>query len=336
MPTIYAEELMCLKCREDIVVSRAENGSLGSRSELRCPACEHVYPIVDGVLHFSRNLNEQDASASSFGFAWTAFWRGRFGKDSVFGLKIAGTTAYFLNSLGIEEQHLKGSKILDAGTGSGRVPMSLRDHDCLVCAVDTHDGLGVVNKAIGTASIHVYQADLMELPFKNNLFDYVWSSGVIHHTPDSREAFKALASKVRPGGRLFISVYGKMLHPYRVFRRLLPFSSRLPLMLNYVLASVISVPLYAAFNGVLFCVRLTARRQRPPYTVLGFSIENIDRKSYRAIVLNVFDQLHPVYQREHSAEEVEGWFQSNGFKDIVATNVVGMVEMRGVKAGTVR
>ena len=328
------DELVCPKCRSGIAIRRLTDGSVSSLREIRCPGCRVVYPIIEGVPHFAKQLGEQAANANSFGFAWKGFWRGLFGKDSVFGLKIADTTEYFLKSLGIEAQDLKGATILDAGTGSGRVPMGLRAHDCLVYAVDIHNGLGLVNKAIATSSVRVYQADLMNLPFRDNFFDYVWSSGVIHITPDTEKAFNALTRKVKPGGRLFVSVYGTTLHHYRLFRRLLPFSRHLPPVLNYLLSSVIAVPLYVIFNVGLFCVRLMRGKQSPPYAVLGFSIENIEYKSYPSIVLNLFDQLHPRYQREHSVGEIQRLFESSGFTRIEATNVVGMVEMRGVKERT--
>src|SRR5437762_13452880 len=75
-------------------------------------------------------------------------------------------------------------------------------------------------------------------------------------------------------------------------------------------------------------------KQSTPFAVLGFSIENIEYKSYPSIVLNLFDQLHPRYQREHSVGEIQRLFESSGFTRIEATNVVGMVEMRGVKERT--
>jgi SAM-dependent methyltransferase len=320
-------ELVCPECSAELTI----DGSRGSVRRLECGGCKETYPVVDGVPQFARDLDEQAETARSFGFAWKAFWGGFFDKESVFGLKIAETVAYVLSSLGIREHDLKGARILDAGTGSGRIPMVLKDYGCLVYAVDIHDSLGVVSKAIGHASTRFYQADLLKLPFKDGWFDYVWSSGVIMATPDSARAFRSLASKVRPGGTLFVSVYSTALHHYRLFRRFLPFTPHLPPLANYLLAGLIAVPLYAVFNGILAGVRVARRHTPPPYRVLGFDIEDISHKSYRSIVLNLFDQLHPKFQREHSPEEVRQWFESNDFETIVATNVVGMVEMRGVK-----
>ena len=57
--------------------------------------------------------------------------------------------------------------------------------------------------------------------------------------------------------------------------------------------------------------------------VLGFSIENTTYKTYSSIVLNLFDQLHPEFQSEHSVEEVKGWFELNGLESIVVTESSG-------------
>ena len=47
---------------------------------------------------------------------------------------------------------------------------------------------------------HVVQADVMNLPFPDNHFDFAIADGVLHHTPDTRAAVAAMYSKVKPGG----------------------------------------------------------------------------------------------------------------------------------------
>jgi hypothetical protein len=152
------------------------------------------------------------------------------------------------------------------------------------------------------------------------------------HTPDAEGAFRSLAAKVKPGGRLFVSVYSNDLHHYRLIRRLLPFARYLPPTANYILSALLAIPLFVVFNTVLFLVRLLRGNQQPPYAILGFKIENTDPKSYSSIVLNIYDQLHPRFQTEHSIDEVEGWFVSNGFEEVVATEAGGgMSAARGVR-----
>lgn len=326
-PVQRAEELACPECGTSFT-TRIGNDT----TAISCPSCGRSYPVRNGIPHFAVQLREQAETASSFGFAWKRFWSGSFDRESVFGLRMDETKRYFLDSFGVEESALRGARVLDAGTGSGRIPMCLRDAGCEVYAVDIHESLDVVKQAIGRESVRFYQADLLKLPFPDGFFDYVWSSGVIHHTPDTAQAFASLARKVKPGGRMFISVYGKMRHHYRMMRHLLPFAPKLPVPVTLLLAATLALPLYAGFNGVLLGVRATVARRGPgPYRVLGFEIENVEPKSYRSILLNIFDQLHPKFQHEHSAEEVASWFERNGFRDIVPTNTVGMIEMRGTR-----
>jgi SAM-dependent methyltransferase len=185
----------------------------------------------------------------------------------------------------------------------------------------------------GASSAYFFQADLMNLPFEDGFFDIAWSSGVIHHTPDAPQAFGAIARKVKPGGRFFVSVYGKDRHHYRLFRRLFPFARHLPVSLIYLMSVVLALPLFFAFNGALFMVRTLHRNENPPYRFLGFMIENLNYKSYGSIALNLFDQLHPPYQSTHTVDEVQQWFKSNGFCETVVTESIGMVGIRGIKNG---
>jgi SAM-dependent methyltransferase len=54
------------------------------------------------------------------------------------------------------------------------------------------------------------QADLMDAPFADSTFDIIVADGVLHHTPNTRDAVRALYAKLKPGGRFFFYVYRKM------------------------------------------------------------------------------------------------------------------------------
>ncbi len=54
---------------------------------------------------------------------------------------------------------------------------------------------------------HIVQADIYKLPFKR-AFDYAFSVGVLHHTPDPKKSFVSLASKVKKGGAISAWIYG--------------------------------------------------------------------------------------------------------------------------------
>lgn len=50
-------------------------------------------------------------------------------------------------------------------------------------------------------------ADAEQLPFPNASFDVVYSWGVLHHSPDTPQAFAEVARVLRPGGTAKIMVY---------------------------------------------------------------------------------------------------------------------------------
>src|SRR5690606_1585092 len=61
------------------------------------------------------------------------------------------------------------------------------------------------------SNLNVVQGDVYQLPFQPEQFDFVYCLGVLQHTPDVEGAFMSLPAQVRPGGRLAVHVYPKML-----------------------------------------------------------------------------------------------------------------------------
>src|SRR5205085_5796642 len=51
--------------------------------------------------------------------------------------------------------------------------------------------------------------DAETLPFPDNSFDIVYSNGVIHHTPNTRQVVSEIKRVLRPGGRAIVMVYAE-------------------------------------------------------------------------------------------------------------------------------
>lgn len=80
-----------------------------------------------------------------------------------------------------------------------------------VVSVEIGDGVFAgYEKCKNYSNCHVIKADLMNLPFADNSFDYIHSDGVLHHTPNTKLAMKALYDKVRPGGIFWFYIYKEM------------------------------------------------------------------------------------------------------------------------------
>ena len=58
---------------------------------------------------------------------------------------------------------------------------------------------------------HLVQGDILRPPFKQDVFDTVYSIGVLHHLPNgASEGIQSLVPLVKNKGLFFIWVYGEM------------------------------------------------------------------------------------------------------------------------------
>lgn len=107
---------------------------------------------------------------------------------------------------------LEGKRVLDLGSGSGRIPLLLKDIDCEIIAVDLHHAM-LVEQASHFAAAHpLIQADIRALPLPAASADVVMAGWAIGHFTGwvsdwKAEAARCLAEKQRAaktGGTLII------------------------------------------------------------------------------------------------------------------------------------
>jgi len=73
-----------------------------------------------------------------------------------------------------------------------------------------HGGLNSGDKGLFAAKnladrpATVFQADVFKLPFAPQSFDYIYSMGGLHHTPDCEQALRGQPRLLKPGGRIAI------------------------------------------------------------------------------------------------------------------------------------
>jgi len=98
---------------------------------------------------------------------------------------------------------------LEGGCGKGRhtkLAAEWRAKD--IVGIDLGDAVeSAFELTRGLPNAHIVQCDIFRLPLKK-VFDYAFSVGVLHHTPDPKKAFLSLASKVKQGGHISAWVYG--------------------------------------------------------------------------------------------------------------------------------
>jgi ubiquinone/menaquinone biosynthesis C-methylase UbiE len=103
-----------------------------------------------------------------------------------------------------------GRRILEVGCGLGSDLLEFARGGARVVGTDlTEHAIHLTRERLvlygvpGTAFV----ADAERLPFISNSFDFVYSWGVIHHTPNTPAAASEIVRVCRPGGRVMVMVY---------------------------------------------------------------------------------------------------------------------------------
>jgi 2-polyprenyl-3-methyl-5-hydroxy-6-metoxy-1,4-benzoquinol methylase len=108
-------------------------------------------------------------------------------------------------------RHNVGSKVLDAGCGTGLLSLELLRRGCDVTAVDHEPSMVAVSSRTfargGFPDVAAQRMSLGDLGALGRAsFDTVYCCDVVEHVEDDGHAMRELASLVRPGGRLVITV----------------------------------------------------------------------------------------------------------------------------------
>lgn len=304
--------LVCPACRNALDLRADVREELEVREgALRCVGCARDYPIVSGVPRFVGS----GAYASSFGRQW--HWFRKVQIDSMSGTDesermLAATTGW-------SGEDYRGRLVLDAGVGAGRFAEVVCNKGGVVVGVDLSQAIDAAYENIGNRpNVHLVQADIFAMPFRDGTFDMAYSVGVLHHTPDPAAAFARVAAAVRPGGALAVYLYARYGPSHRFSDMIRVLTTRLPFPVLRAL-SALAVPAY-----YLYRVPVLGK-------VLGVVFPISLHRDWRWRWLDTFDWYSPRYKWKLLYPEVVRWFRANGFGHVELFD--GPIRMRGVKTG---
>lgn len=120
-----------------------------------------------------------------------------------------------------------GLRVLEIGCGCGSEAELFARAGARYTAVDlTKAAVSLTRRRFQLAELEgcFLQGDAESLPFANGSFDFVFSHGVLHHTPDTARTIREIYRVLSPGGRAVIMLYHRNSFNYqvnlRVIRRL--------------------------------------------------------------------------------------------------------------------
>lgn len=375
----WTDILRCPNCSGTLRLDVYKPSTFGICHEglLTCKTCSEWYPITNGIprLFIPGPLRPDDSSfiarwssrerlfphvendpfekdkvqvQSTFGYKWTkqAFW-GMEG-ESARVMEEWLLPRYGWNTHKAYENFMRSKNImLDAGCGLGREALRMaRANPCAkIIGLELSECVDEAArhaKMQGMNNILYIQADLTMPPIKKDSIDFIISEGVLHHTPDTRQAFQALVSVLALGGELAFYVYRKKapLREYaddyiRNLIKNLPPEEAWKLMesltdlgrtlseLNIEVRIPQDVELLGIKSGVYDIQRLIY------YTMFKCYWNN--RLSYDENVLVNFDWYYPCYAWRHTEEEIRQWLIDAGLELIHESIENSGITVRGKK-----
>lgn len=286
--------LRCLECRSELK---------SSETELACAACGRRYPVLQDVPRF---VDAQEY-AGSFGFQWKTYSRTQLDSENSH-----ESEEGFRAKTKFTPEELCGKLVLDVGCGMGRFAEVASRWGGEVVGIDLSLAAEVARKNLAERpNVTILQADVFKLPFAEKSFDYIYSLGVLHHTPDCRKAFLELPKYLKPGGKIAVWLYDGYNKEFRCsdfYRRV---THRMPSRLLLAMCHI-AVPIYYV-HKVLRKIPLIGR---PMSALLHFMLPTSLHPKAEWRILDTFDWYSPRYQSRHTYEEVYGWFQEAGLENI--------------------
>ncbi len=195
--------LSCNKCSSKNINHVDEDFLLCNSCNNKIKKTNHIYRFVESTLH------------DNFGFQWNKFSKVQL--DSRNGSDESEKRLLFQSKLNPND--FKDKLILEAGCGNGRFTEIFLKYGAKVVAFDYSSAVEANmrnhKEHIKNGNLLLLQADVFNMPFKKNNFDYVFCYGVIQHTGDNEKCIAELSKfpKVK-GGMLFMDIYSNSLKHY--------------------------------------------------------------------------------------------------------------------------
>jgi ubiquinone/menaquinone biosynthesis C-methylase UbiE len=262
------------------------------------------YHVFEGVPILLTDFRQRDfeKTKKSFSQEWKMFRSG----DQTWTWDLKEREKLFTEEMNIISMgELNGKVILDAGCGNGQLT-SLISNYTKVIGMDLSQSVFSAEKRKNKitkkpGNLLFIEGNIMNPPLKEDSFDIIYSSGVLHHTPNTFESFKSLIPLMKKHGRYYIYLYRKdrkdeTSATYIVYR-LREITRHLPLPLVNVLCYVLSP---------------FAKMYADTTTRLGTRLSK--KRSIREHRLSLYDHFAPRYAYRHKIGEVKGWFAKFGFK----------------------
>lgn len=268
-----------------------------------------ITQCADGIVRFRND----DGYNKTFALQWSTFQLNQY--DSV-----NGTTRYrdrYVRETGWPVAGLEGELILEAGCGAGAFTCHLAATGADLVSFDYSRAVDIAAKHNANGRIAFAQADILDMPFADAVFDRVFCHGVLQHTPDPERAFRELNRRLKPGGLISVDIYHKdgKIRPWKSKYIWRPLTTRMdPERLLRFLRWFIPkwLPLDTRIKRIPYLANyLGAVIPCWNYHYTDLSAE----QKVQWAIMDTFDALAPAYDTPATRQQLTNWFRDCGYAD---------------------
>ncbi len=248
---------------------------------------EKDYP---GLMKYCINKNKK--TKASFAFEWSFLDTKK--QDKLWHYDLTELKPLLFEEFDEKEAFFQNKKIIDVGCGHGLLTSNLAQMGTLAVGVELGKAVEQAYERNQTPNAIYIQADLQFLPFADNEFDILYSSGVIHHTNNTELSLSLITSLLKPQGKLSIWLY----HPQKSFMHnailfVRRFTRRLPIKVCFVFILIFIFP---------FSYLIKKLRGR--------------KVNVREEIVDLLDGFSPEFREEIEHDIAKSWLMRRNYTDI--------------------
>jgi len=246
-----------------------------------------------------------EGTVADFSEQWSAYTdnSGYFGSEELFADVLCP-----LHTL----DDLRGQTVAEIGCGNGRFLPTMARYAAHVIGIEPGAGVHnarayVQSKGADAKNAEVIQADVYALPRLPPL-DHVFSIGVVHHLPDPPRALEVMRGLLKPGGRCTIWVYGK--EGNELYLATFGAARKVTMKIPHKALHAVSTALVPPLRGYIAACRVL------PLPMAKYMRSVLQPLDWRALRVNIYDQLNPTIAAYWTHDEVKSLMESAGFADV--------------------
>lgn len=258
-------------------------------------------------------MNIDDDVVQDFGAEWSKFDQAALSEGEWQALFSAYFAVFPWDLLPV------GAVGMDIGCGSGRWARGVAPKVGRLLVVDpAARALEVARRNLAPfGNVSFFHAGVDSLPVPNASLDFAYSLGVLHHVPDTSEAIRSIAEKLKPGAPFLIYLYYALDNRPGWFRRVWQASnvvrrviSSLPRHLKHPVCELIAALIYWPLARL---ARLVERLGGTPHHMPLSAYRHL---SFYTMRTDALDRFGTRLEQRFTRDQIQAMLERSGFRDI--------------------